>query len=811
MTLDIERHARTKLNENIPAPGAPGEKPRWTTGAKTAVGSAVSKQSRIWFTISKGNLNEVYFPSIDEANTRRMKFLVTDGQTFFSDEENDASHQVEYLRAGVPGFQITTECKQGRYRIEKKIVCDPDRDVLVMDVIFRAAADELRLYVVLDPHVADSGGHNEAWVGVYKGIRMLFAKRRETALALACGGGFERMSVGFKGISDGFTDINVHKRMTWGYTEAQDGNVTLCGEIKREQLKHGFRLALAFGGHAAEAGQQAHAGLLRKFPDALEKYSKEWCEEQSKYKDLGGSKKNTLDYYRVSTAVMQIHESKRFPGAIVAGLSIPWGFDRGDEDIGGYHVIWPRDMVQAAFGKLACGDAVSARRTIFYLECTQEANGNWPQNMWLDGTPNWTATQMDGTAFGILLADQLRRAGELEDCEPWPMIGRAATFLVQNGPVTQQERWEENAGYSPNTMAIEVAALLAAADFSDKQEEPDLAEFLRETADAWNDAIDELTYASGTEFGRRHGVSGYYIRIAPPEAIQTGLREDTAIELKNLPPEGTKKKAVEVVSPDALALVRFGLRSARDPRIAATTRIIDATLKTEVSNGPVWHRYTDDGYGEHADGAPFNKTGRGRGWPLLAGERAHFEIAAGNYEEADSLRRTMEAQTSECGLIPEQVWDAEDLPDHELYNGRPTGSGMPLVWAHAEYVRLLRSLNERRVWDMPPQPVRRYQVEKKTVSFAIWSFREQRTRLVAGKKLRLDLLAKARVRWTVDEWKSARETATAEAMLGLHCALLDTAGLEAGARACFTFYWADSGHWEGRNFEVEVIAGPRQE
>jgi glucoamylase len=242
-----------------------------------------------------------------------------------------------------------------------------------------------------------------------------------------------------------------------------------------------------------------------------------------------------------------------------------------------------------------------------------------------------------------------------------------------------------------------------------------------------------------------------------------------------------------------------------------TASIIDATLKTEVSNGPVWCRYTDDGYGEHADGTAFNKTGEGRGWPLLAGERAHFEIAAGNYEEADLLRRTMEAQTSECGLIPEQVWDAEDIPEHGLYNGHPTGSGMPLVWAHAEYVRLLRSLKERKVWDMPPQPVQRYQVEKRAASLAIWSFREQRARLVAGKKLRLDLLAKAKVRWTVDEWKSVQETKTEEAILGLHCALLDTAGLETGASVCFTFYWPDSDHWEGRNFEVEVIAGPRQE
>jgi glucoamylase len=171
----------------------------------------------------------------------------------------------------------------------------------------------------------------------------------------------------------------------------------------------------------------------------------------------------------------------------------------------------------------------------------------------------------------------------------------------------------------------------------------------------------------------------------------------------------------------------------------------------------------------------------------------------------------MEAQTSECGLFPEQVWDAADIPEHDLYNGKPSGSGMPLVWAHAEYARLLRSLKERKVWDMPLQPVKRYQEEKRLASFAIWTFRERRGRLIAGKNLRLDLLAKARVRWTPDNWKSTNDTETAGPMLGLHCAMLDTAGLKPGDSIRFTFHWSDSDRWEGQNFEVKVIPSPRNE
>jgi glucoamylase len=462
-------------------------------------------------------------------------------------------------------------------------------------------------------------------------------------------------------------------------------------------------------------------------------------------------------------------------------------------------------MVQAAMGKLACGDAESARRTLFYLKCTQEANGNWPQNMWLDGTPNWTGIQMDGTGFGILLADLLRRANELEDCEPWPMIRKAAEFLVRNGPVTQQERWEENSGYSPNTMAVEVASLLAAADFADVEKETKLAEFLRLTADAWNEAIDALAYAHETDLARRHGVEGYYIRIAPPETIETGLQKDTKIRLKNQSEESAERRAVDVLSPGVLGLVRLGLRAADDPRILNSLKIVDTLLRSEVSNGPVWHRYTDDGYGEHPDGRPFNKTGKGRGWPLLAGERAHYEIARGNFAEAVKLRETMAAQTSECGMIPEQVWDAGDIPERRLFNGRPTGSGMPLAWAHAEYIRLLRSLKERKVWDMPPQTVERYQVARKSASFAIWTFEQQRKRLLAGKNLRVDCAHAAQVRWSVDGWKTTKESKTVNSELGVYYAVLDTAALRAGRAIDFTFYWPESGRWEGRNFEVKVV------
>jgi glucoamylase len=411
---------------------------------------------------------------------------------------------------------------------------------------------------------------------------------------------------------------------------------------------------------------------------------------------------------------------------------------------------------------------------------------------------------MDGTSFGIILADALRRENRLERCDPWSMIRSAAGFLVSKGPYTQQERWEENAGYSPNTMAVEVAALLAAADFAEGQNKKNLAEFLRVTADAWNDAIDEFTYASGTDLARQHGVSGYYVRISPPDVLKAGLTNDLSIQVKNLPPQKAKKRAVDVVSPDALGLVRFGLRAAGDPRILDTVKLVDATLKKDVSNGPVWHRYTDDGYGEHPDGAPFKNTGQGRGWPLLAGERAHYEIARGDFDYAKKLLETISAQTSEAGLLPEQVWDAEDIPERGLFNGHPTGSGMPLAWAHAEYVKLLRSLKEKKVWDMPPQTVERYQKQKRSADFQIWTFTQQRSKISSGKNLRIDCQSRARVHWTANNWKTSQDSDTTDSGLGVHYAMLKTASLHGGAEIQFTVFWPDSGKWEGRNFRIGV-------
>jgi glucoamylase len=386
----------------------------------------------------------------------------------------------------------------------------------------------------------------------------------------------------------------------------------------------------------------------------------------------------------------------------------------------------------------------------------------------------------------------------------WPMVRRAAAFLARNGPVSPQDRWEEQPGYSPFTIATEIAALLVAADLADAASNKTAADYLRETGDAWNASIERWLYCSGTELARQHGVDGYYVRVAVPDRADAASPCHGFVPIKNRPPDEAVGPAALMVSLDALAFVRFGLRSADDPRIVNTVKVVDAMLKVDTPRGPVWHRYQGDGYGEHADGGPFDGTGIGRAWPLLTGERAHYELAAGRRDVAKQLAHAMEALAGESGLLPEQIWDSADIPDRGLFIGHPSGSAMPLVWAHAEYVKLCRSLQDGEIFDRPPQPVQRYLVEKTTSPHIIWRFNNKIRAMPAGRTLRVETLAPAVVHWSRDGWRTVHDAPTRDTTLGVHVADLQTLELRIGDRVDLTFYWPEVNRWEGTDFVVYV-------
>ncbi|SDT32007.1 glucan 1,4-alpha-glucosidase [Bradyrhizobium canariense] len=788
--------------------GSPGIPPRWTSSAKTAVGTAARAESRIWFTISHGILNEIYAPRLDSACIRDFGFIVT-ANGYFSEEKRATNQTVEMIEDGVPAFRLVNTSIDGRYRISKTVFSDPLREVVLQQIHFEALVGTLadyQLHAIIAPHLVNAGADNTGWCGNFKGHAMLFAEGRGTALAVASSVPWLARSAGYVGISDAWQTLSRGQGLREEFDRAENGNVAIAGTL--DLAAHDGRVVLAIGVGAMPEEAGLRALLSLQHPRlALEHYCVGWRQKQAELLPLDEPcDASGLNRYRVSTAVLSTHRDEA-SGAIIASLSIPWGFSKSDDDLGGYHLVWPRDLVETAGGLLAAGGVASAKSVLDYLVAIQEADGHWSQNSWLDGRPYWGGIQIDETGFPILLYDMLLRAGAIEPADRGryvDMIRDAAGYIVRNGPATQQDRWEEDGGYSAFTIAVEISALLAAAEAMEAAGQSAIARYLTETADGWNEQIDDWAYARDTEISRQLGIDGYYMRIGFSSG-DANARSHGLIPIRNRPNGNEAVQAGLLISPDALALVRFGLRAADDPRILNTVKAIDALLKRDLPAGPYWYRYNDDGYGEHEDGAPFDGAGIGRLWPLLTGERAHYELAAGRPQEARRLLATLEASASPGGLIPEQIWDSDDIPSKELFLGRPSGSAMPLVWAHAEHIKLLRSLRDNAVFDMPPQTLNRYVKSTPAPAPIVWQLTSRVDRIAPGRILRLEFLEEAQIHWSTDNWATIADSPTVATGLGMHILDLPTARLTSEGTVRFTIFWPKQSRWEGADFQVGIV------
>jgi glucoamylase len=503
--------------------------------------------------------------------------------------------------------------------------------------------------------------------------------------------------------------------------------------------------------------------------------------------------------------LLRAHEDKSYPGAFIASLSIPWGEAVGDEDQGGYHLVWTRDMVNSANAMLAAGDCATPIRALIYLNVSQQENGGFAQNFWIDGEPYWRGVQLDEVAFPILLAWRLQRENALQDFDPYPMVLRAAAYLVRHGPVTPQERWEEVSGYSPSTLASNIAALICAACFAREKKDEATAKYLEEYADFLECHVESWTVT--TEGTLLPGVARHYLRILPERADNPTPDEDPnqgSIAIANRPPGAQNVfPAKEVVDAGFLELVRHGIRSANDPIIVDSLKVIDAVLKVETPFGPCWRRYNHDGYGQREDGGPFVGWGQGRAWPLLTGERGHYELAAGH--DTKPFLRAMEGLASSTGLLPEQSWDGPDQPQIYMHLGRPTGSAMPLMWAHAEYIKLLRSVRDGKVSDLIADVAKRYlggRADRQL--FEVWKPSRQVRSVKRGYVLRIQAPAAFRLHWSGDEWQSVKDTSSSGTTLGVEFVDLPILAAQR-APIRFTFFWTTSGSWEGRDYVVSVV------
>ena len=785
------------------APGAPGISPTWTSSAKDMVGCSLGP-ARLWFTIGYGIVNEVYYPRVDIPQIRDLGFIVAGPDGFWSEVKRNQHYTLQRLAPGVPAVEIVHQ--HPRYALRLRVTPDPRRDVLVIECRLDPAPaeaggeSELRPYVLVAPHLGATGYDNVATVERYRGRRVLWAEQGPFGMALAAADqqqhdAFGRASAGYVGASDGWQDFARNGCMTWQHRAAGPGNVALIGELPRRCV-----LALGFGSSAEAAATLAISSLIQPFENLLQQQIAEWERWLAECSEHGVSMLDLppeiREQTRVSAIVLRAHLDKTYPGAMVASLSVPWGHT--GNQLGGYHLVWPRDLVECAGALLAMGAEAEARDTLRYLIATQNEDGHWNQNQWLGGTPYWQGVQLDETALPVLLATDLDERDALRGIEVADMLRRALGYIARTGPSSGQDRWEETEGINAFTLAVCIAALVAGAALL-PQPESDWALAL---ADFWNEHIEAWTTVTGTELARDYDIPGYYLRVAPPGIVTEAGASMAIVPIRNRRGDGGLR-GDQQIGTEFLQLVRFGLRRPEDPLILGSVRLADALLRTDTPLGPVWHRYRGDGYGEHEDGRPFDGTGVGRGWPLLTGERGHYEIEAGN--DPLPYLTAMAAMASPGGMIPEQVWDAEPLPERRLYPGRASGSAMPLAWAHAEFVKLLVSRQINRPYDRPRAMWQRYRARRPVAEFAFWWPHAPIGAMRAGAKLAVALPAAAVVHWGRDGWQLTSDVPSVDSGLGFHAAVLDTAALPPGSRIDFTWRWA-GGEWAGRDIAVGIRA-----
>lgn len=759
-------------NAQTVAPGGPGKDAQWATAGKQAVGTSASLESKVWFTLAQGVMTEVYYPDVTVANVHMLQFVVVDSNTkkVETEWENTTSKTVP-LTAGrtttsqktnpetVRRFHSPTSMafsqnnlsESGKWEIIKTFFTDPKSNSILFSVRFRTDDPSLELYVYYDPSLANSGRGDSGWTD----DQSLVSADGNVASALKCDQcKMSDLVSGFFGSTDGLTQLRQNGKIVEPFSRANNGNIVQTAKVTPISAKAGSTMifALSFAATATEARKTAQNALAKGFNKVLFEYQDGWIDYLAKI-----PKVDVKYQAQFNMAAMQLRalEDKTARGANIASLTVPWGGgeNANENNVGGYHLVWSRDLYQVFTAFLALGDKAAAERALdFLLRVQQKPDGSFPQNSWLDGRPFWGSLQMDEVAYPLIMAWQLGRF----DKATWQNhVKKAADFIVKNGPSTPQERWEEESGYSPSTIAAEIAGLVCAADIAKRNGDNASADLYLKTADGWESNIEKWT---ATKTGK-YGDGNYYVRITQNGKPDAGEK----IEINNGAGFFDER---DIIDAGFLELVRLGIRRADDPLIVKSVKVVDQVLKVDTPNGPGFYRYNNDGYGEMDDGRRWNwdgkYTGKGRLWALLSGERGQYELALQKLElfkmhsisgrnktgelkidlsnvtdstfggrpgpKGSTVNRSktvasgpwtrldhMLGFANEGLMIPEQVWDKKETPKNidrqfipELKFGEGTGSATPLAWSMAQFIRLATNLQAGRNLDTPQVVFDRY-------------------------------------------------------------------------------------------------------
>lgn len=784
--------------------GAPGTEASWTHSDKDGVGTAYSKGSRIWFTIWHGILTEVYYPTVDRPQLRDLQFLFSDKNGLFLEEKKDLDYQIERLSPS-QGYKITAHDREGRFSYTKEIIAEPERPCVLLHTQLEgneAFLKSLQIYLLLNPHLGVGGEGNNAFIVEVSGRELLVAQKQNCWLVVGASCGFSKLSCGYVGNSDGYTDLARNGRMSFEFDEAKNGNVALTGELNLGKTL-AFTIGVSLGESLSSAVSCLFQSLGLEYKEQRRVFLQQWQQAIEGRKPLEKSSGDKGRLFESSYNLLLTHEDKLYQGAFVASITIPWGEARNDKQgKGGYHLVWTRDMVESAMGLLAAGNNEAPFRALVYLAARQEEAVNFPQNFWVDGEAFWTGMQLDEVAFPILLAWRLHQLKLLHRFDPRVMVNRAANFLLHSGPVTGEERWEEASGYSPSTLAAIISAFVCAASFARTDDNEQKAAFLESYADYLRAHLEEWTVTTAGSL--LPGSPRYFVRLNPAKPGQVASPEsvNTAeLKLTSQPPGAPESyPARNVVDGGFLQLVRYGILSADDPLILDTLPVIDSAIKVQTPQGTCWHRYNHDGYGQKPDGGPYQGWGQGRPWPLLTGERGHYELAAG--KDARPLLHTMEHFSGGVNLLPEQIWNGPDLPGTFLRCGGPSGSANPLLWAHSEYVRLLRSCHDGKVFDEIAEVASRYGKAKPHSQFEFWLHKHPIPQAKRSHTLRICAPEAFQLRWTSDKWSTWQDSDSLPTGIGAE--YFDIVPPAFDPHVQFTFFWKNRQQWEGQKYQVQA-------
>jgi glucoamylase len=694
------------------AAAGPGKKTVWTEGDKTGFGTARTRRSNVWFTLQRGRMSEVFYPDLSTPSIRNLELVVTDGHSFADRESTDTRHRT--IRPDPESLRFTqvNTAHTGKYRITKQVVTDPGRDTVRIRVRLTSLdGGSYRLFVLHDPALTNDGMDDR---GRTAG-RALLSTDGSVASALVSRPRFRGTSNGYLGVDDGWTDLEGDYDLDSRRQRVGPGNVVQTGRVGGITGLPGqqrFTLTLGFGRDGPGALRMTRDSASAGFTTTQRRYDSGWHRWLGSLRDVPASATTVRRQYLASALVVAAAEDKLHPGAIVASPSAPWVW--GDEipDLsspsGAYHLVWSRDAYQFGTALWAMGDRAAARRIVTWLFTVQQkADGSFPQNSDVRGRPVWGSLQLDEVALPIALAHLVGK----HDPATYEHVKEAANFIAdfvdpetgRAAPYSPQERWENQSGYSPNSIAAQINGLVCAAHLARLNDDPTSARRWLDLADTWRSKLKGWTVTHNGPLSD----DPYFLRLTKdgnPEAA-------TKYSIGDGGPSSIDQR--RVVDQSFLDLVRFGILRPRDPAVRATLPVVDQALRVRTPNGAYWHRFNFDGYGETRGGGEWRITDPdtfqtlGRAWPLLAGERGEYAVTRGG--TGTGQLRAMARAAGPSDMLAEQVWDGRRPSGRPCCPiGEGTRSATPLVWSHSGLVRLAWTMQRGTPVDQQEIVARRY-------------------------------------------------------------------------------------------------------